>query len=374
MRLDKYILKNGKRLRFGYTTGSCATAASKAAALMLITGRPLEQIEIDTPKGWKLTLTVEDMTILEQAVSCCVVKDGGDDPDVTHGLKIYSQVTWRDDDQIVIDGGAGVGRVTRKGLPMEIGMAAINPVPRKMITEAVRSVIGFHRGVDVKISVPLGEIVAQKTFNPRLGILGGISILGTSGIVEPMSEEAYKESLAIELNLMVQEGRKEMVMVPGNYGRDLVRDYLKIDPEYIFKFSNFIGYILDEALDKKVERVLLVGHVGKLIKVAGGIFHTHSKVADGRLEILTAHLALMGVEALDLKKVMESNTTEEAVEFIYEKGYEGVFTILAEKITEKCRQRTYEKIQLGTIIFSMEYGILGSCTGAKKMVEEFQHE
>lgn len=374
MALSRYILKDGKRLRYGYTTGSCATAASKAAAWMLLKNQPLHSVEIDTPKGWRLNLSIEDIEMSSGSVSCSVVKDGGDDPDVTHGLKIHSRVQWRSDGQIIIEGGPGVGRVTRRGLPVKVGMAAINPVPRRMIEEAVRSVIGPEGGADVLISVPSGEAVAQKTFNPRLGIVGGISILGTSGIVEPMSEEAYKESLAIELNLLVEEGIRSLVMVPGNYGRDLARDQLKIPPSYIFKFSNFIGYILDEAFDKNVERILLVGHVGKIIKVAGGIFHTHSRVADGRMEILTAYLALMGASPSELKKIITSNTTEEAVDLIYDMGYEKIFDTLAEKITEKCRQRTHHRIQLGTVIFSMERGILAKCSHAKNLLEGFQNE
>lgn len=372
--LDRYIVKNGKRLRYGYTTGSCATAASKAAAFMLVNQTRINEIDIDTPKGWPLTLPLEDVQLTDTFASCSVRKDGGDDPDATHGLKIFSRVRLRTDHHIHIDGGQGVGRVTKKGLPVEVGMAAINPVPRQMIEGAVRAVIGEHRGADIEISVPLGEAVALKTFNPRLGIVGGISILGTSGIVEPMSEEAFKESLKIEMNLMVEDGFKKIVMVPGNYGRDLALHQLGIEEKYIFKFSNFIGAMLDEALDKKIEKILLIGHVGKIIKVAGGIFHTHSKVADGRLEILTAHLALRGLPIDKLSMIMESNTTEEAVELIDQWGYNHVFESLAEKITEKCNQRTYQQIEVGTVIFSMDRGILGVCPSGKKMMEEFQHE
>lgn len=375
MRLDRFILGNGKQLRYGYTTGSCAAAASKAAAIMLLEQRPVHRVALDTPKGWTLVLEVEDGSFTQQMATCAVVKDGGDDPDVTHGLKIYSKVTWRGDQAIVIDGGPGVGRVTKKGLPMPVGMAAINPVPRKMIEAAVREVIGKDRGVNVEISVPQGETVALRTFNPRLGILGGISILGTSGIVEPMSEEALKESLAIELRqLALEDGLNRLVLVPGNYGRDLARDTLGIKEQYIFRFSNFMGYILDEALDKGFQELLIIGHVGKLVKVAGGIFHTHSKIADGRLEIITAHLALMGVSPEDLRLVMECNTTEAAVNLIQAKGYGSVFNRLAEKVTEKCIQRTYGKIKIASILFSMEHGILGKCAQADTMVEGFKNE
>ncbi len=372
--LDKYIIKNGKKLRYGYTTGSCATGASKAATLMLLEGNRLEQVTIDTPKGWQLNLSIHDIVMEGNGVCCSVIKDGGDDPDATNGLKIHSCVKWREDQQIVIDGGIGVGRITKAGLPMKVGMAAINPVPRQMIEKEVRSVIGENRGVDIKIFVPNGEEIAEKTFNPRLGIVGGISILGTSGIVEPMSEEAFKESLAIELSMLKEDGVKKLVMVPGNYGRDLAREHFSIDDKYIFKTSNFIGFMLDEAMEKGIEKILLIGHVGKIVKVAGGIFHTHSKIADGRLETITAHLALMGASVEELKKIMDSNTTEEAVKWILKFGYESVFNTLAKTITEKCCQRTYHQIEIGSVIFSMEEGVLGICPKGKRLLEEFQHE
>ncbi|SCX80225.1 cobalt-precorrin-5B (C(1))-methyltransferase CbiD [Alkaliphilus peptidifermentans] len=372
--LNKYVMKNGKKLRYGYTTGSCAAAASKAAAQILLSQHSINNIEIDTPKGWRLMLPVKDIVFDKEKASCSIIKDGGDDPDATTGLSIYSQIKWRRDNIISIDGGIGVGRVTKKGLPIEVGRAAINPIPLRMIEAEVRQVIGEHRGANIEISVPKGAVIAEKTFNPRMGIIGGISILGTSGIVEPMSEEAFKESLSIEMNLLIEDGITKLVMVPGNYGRDLALDKLHIDNKYIFKFSNFIGYILDDALDKKIEKILLIGHIGKIIKVAGGIFHTHSKVADGRLEILTAHLALMGAAPSELEVIMNSNTTEEAVEWVKKYGYEEVFTVLAKKITEKSIQRTYGEIQIGTIIFSMEEGILGICPSGKILMEEFKHE
>ncbi|WP_026477237.1 cobalt-precorrin-5B (C(1))-methyltransferase CbiD [Alkaliphilus transvaalensis] len=372
--LDKYVLKNGKKLRYGYTTGSCATAASKAAALMLLEGEAVEEIQIDTPKGWQLRLKINDILWEKEGVCCSVTKDGGDDPDATNGLKIHSRVKWRQDNQIIIDGGIGVGRVTKGGLPIEIGKAAINPVPRQMIDRAVRGIIGEDRGVDIEIFVPEGARVGARTFNPRLGIVGGISILGTSGIVEPMSEEAFKDSLAIELSMMKAEGVDKLVMVPGNYGRDLARDHYNLSQKYLFKTSNFIGFMLDEGLNKGIKKILLIGHVGKIVKVAGGIFHTHSKIADGRLEVMTAHLALMGATKDQLQRVMESNTTEEAVKWIKTFGYEAVFHSLTEKISEKCRLRTHQEIEIGTIMFSMEEGILGVCATAQRLLEEFKNE
>lgn len=372
--MEQYIIKNGKKLRYGYTTGSCAAAAAKAAAKMLLEGRHINTIDIATPKGWPLQLQVSDVKITELEASCCVIKDAGDDPDITNGVAIYGRVSWRRDYKICIRGGIGVGIVTKPGLPVPIGEAAINPMPIKMITEAVRDIIGHDRGINIEIYVPEGEKIAEKTFNPRLGIVGGISILGTTGIVEPMSEEAFKDSLALELKMAKAEGIDKIVLVPGNYGRDVARDTFGIGDKYIFKASNFIGFMLDKALEIGIEKILFIGHAGKIVKVAGGVFHTHSQVADGRLEILTAHLALMKAPNELLHKVMGSNTTEEAIEWIIKYNYKEVFQILAEKITEKCRQRTYHKLSFATVVFSMNEGILGVCPSVKELVGEYKDE
>ncbi|SET24072.1 cobalt-precorrin 5B C1-methyltransferase [Natronincola peptidivorans] len=367
--MDKYMIKNGKRLQYGYTTGSCAAAASKAAANMLMTGEPLEEITIATPKGWDLKLRVIDPKIEGPWASCSIKKDAGDDPDVTHGLLIYSKVKWRQDNKINIQGGRGVGRVTKKGLPAAVGKAAINPIPLQMIEKEVREMIGYEKGLDIEIFVPKGEEIAKKTFNPRLGIEGGISILGTSGIVEPMSEEAWKDSLGLEIAMLKEEGIDKLIFVPGNYGRDLVKNTYQFQDKYIIKTSNFIGFMLDKAVEHGIKQILLVGHLGKLAKVAGGIFHTHSRVADGRREILAAYLALLGASPHEVKTVLTSNTTEEAVSYIRQIKKEKIFPILAQKITEKTRERTEEKVQIGSVIFTMEEGILAICPEGKKLLE-----
>lgn len=372
--MEQYIIKNGKKLRYGYTTGSCAAAASKAAAKMLLEGESLSNIDIATPKGWPLKLQIRDSRVSEKEASCGVIKDAGDDPDITNGIGIYSRVSWRIDNKIIIRGGFGVGIATKPGLPIAIGEAAINPVPLRMIEEEVRRIIGFKRGLDIEIFVPEGAKIAERTFNPRLGIVGGISILGTSGIVEPMSEEAFKDSLALELKMAKAEGIDKIVLVPGNYGRDVAKNNFKISDKYIFKASNFIGFMLDKALEVGIEKVLFIGHVGKIVKVAGGIFHTHSHIADGRLEILTAHLALMAAPYELIEKVMKSNTTEEATEWIIKYNYQEVFPVLAAIISEKCRQRTLNKIKLATVVFSMQEGILGLCPSVNQLVEEFKDE
>lgn len=282
-------------MRYGFTTGSCAAAASKAAAYMLLTGKAKNKITIQTPKGIAYTADITDIKRSENEVSCAVIKDGGDDPDVTTGAYIYASVRILHSDTsalckkrqdlviINIDGGDGVGRVTKPGLDQPVGNAAINHVPREMIEKEVREVcelLDFKGTLDITISVPKGKELAKKTFNPRLGIVDGISILGTSGIVEPMSSQALIDTIRVELRQRYSFGYDYVVVAPGNYGLDFMKESYGYDLDRSVKCSNFIGETIDMAADMGFKRMLLTGHIGKLIKVAGGIMNTHSREAD----------------------------------------------------------------------------------------------
>ena len=271
-------------------------AAAKAAAVMLLTGRRLETVALLTPKGIRLTLPVEEIRAEADRVSCAVRKDGGDDPDVTTGSLIFAEVSRRDGTDIVIDGGKGVGRVTKPGLDQPVGAAAINSVPRQMIRACVEEVqaLADHRGgLRVVISAPEGEALAKRTFNPRLGIQGGISILGTTGIVEPMSEKALVDTIAVELRQRREQGAAYALLTPGNYGADFIREGLGLDPDRAVQVSNFIGDGVDLCRQLGFRGALLVAHVGKLVKLAGGMLNTHSRYGDCRLELLAAHAALL---------------------------------------------------------------------------------
>ena len=282
-----YTLKDGKKLQFGYTTGTCAAAAAKAATLLLLTGRVPETVHILTPKGIALDLEVLEPRRAEGAASCAIQKYSGDDPDVTNGILVFAKVRARPEPGILIDGGVGVGRVTKPGLKQAIGEAAINPVPREMIRLAAEEALdecGQVTGLSIIISVPEGVEIAQKTFNPRLGIEGGISILGTSGIVEPMSEDALVESIELEIRQKHALGRKRLFITPGNYGADFAKAVCSMDETELVKCSNYIGRTLDIAAAEGFREVLLIGHVGKLVKLSGGIMNTHSREGDGRAE------------------------------------------------------------------------------------------
>lgn len=373
--MEEYVYIDGKKYKRGYTTGSCATAAAKAAAYMLLTKFPIEVINIDTPKGIPLNLKVENINIQDDYVECSIRKDGGDDIDATHNMHIYARAEFIDSKEIIITGGNGVGRVTKKGLGIEIGESAINKTPRNMINNEVRKVIGEDKGVKITIFAPEGELIAKKTFNPRLGIVGGISIIGTTGIVEPMSDEGWKKSLSIELEMKKAQGMDKIILVPGNHGEMFIKETLGIDIKYIVRTSNFIGYMLKEAQRIGFKKILMAGHLGKYVKIAGGIFNTHSKVADARNEILLANLALMNAPFELIKKVNECLTTEEFIEIINSKEYEGykeIYNILS----NKCRERidiylNDEEINVEVMIFSMEKELLGQSEKASDLKEIF---
>ena len=373
--MEEYVYIDGKKYKRGYTTGSCATAAAKAASYMLLTKFPIEVVNIDTPKGIPLNLKVENINIQDDYVECSIRKDGGDDIDATHNMHIYARAEFIDSKEIIITGGNGVGRVTKKGLGIEIGESAINQTPRNMINNEVRKVIGEDKGVKITIFAPEGELIAKKTFNPRLGIVGGISIIGTTGIVEPMSDEGWKKSLSIELEMKKAQGMDKIILVPGNHGEMFIKETLGIDIKYIVRTSNFIGYMLKEAQRIGFKKILMAGHLGKYVKIAGGIFNTHSKVADARNEILLANLALMNAPFELIKKVNECLTTEEFIEIINSKEYEGykeIYNILS----NKCRERidiylNDEEIDVEVMIFSMEKELLGQSEKASDLKEIF---
>ena len=271
--MEEFIVKGGKKLRLGCTTGSCAAAAAKAAACLLLTGRPMEQATLVTPTGVRIALPVQTLQTAAGSVTCAVEKDQSDDPDVTRGALITATVSRTGGSGVTIDGGEGVGRVTKPGLDQPVGAAAINSVPRQMILEGVeeiRALADSRCGLRVEISVPGGEALAKKTFNPRLGILGGISILGTTGIVEPMSQRALIETIRVELRQRREGGAEYVLLTPGNYGSDFIRDGLGLDPAMAVQTSNFIGDALELCGELGFRGALLVGHVGKLVKLAGG--------------------------------------------------------------------------------------------------------
>ena len=374
--VSKEIGRTRSGLRYGWTTGSCAEAAAKAAAQMLFGGEEIRHVRLMTPKGIELYLDVESVTWMPDYAECAVRKYSGDDPDVTDGLLIFAKVERCGGDQILLDGGAGVGRVTKPGLEQQIGQAAINKVPRKMITEEVSGVCreyGYSGGVKVLISIPEGEETAKKTFNPRLGITGGLSVLGTSGIVEPMSEKALTDTIYLEMKMLHESGCSYCYAVPGNYGIDFLTESLRIDPDLAVKCSNYVGETIDDAKLLGMKGLLMIGHVGKFIKLAAGVMNTHSRQADCRMEVFASHAAMAGADTDTVKAVMDCLNTTEAVRILKGKGLlQDVMKTVMERIEFYLRQRAGEELQIGAIVFSSEEGILGQTENAARLSEKIE--
>ena len=373
--MDDYAYVNGKKLRKGFTTGTCATAATAAAISMILNQDIEEKVTVSTANGVEVTMDIKDPSFGELTASAAVEKDGGDDADATHGLLIYSTVTLLpDSNDIEIDGGEGVGRVTQKGLKCDVGMAAINPTPRAMIEKTARQLLGPNCGAKIIISVPGGEETAKLTYNSRLGIVGGISILGTTGIVNPMSEESWKASITIELTMLYNQGYRSVVLAPGNYGEDFATNVLGIPPHRIVNMSNFVGHVLKEVQRIGFTRVLMVGHMGKFVKVAGGIFSTHSKDSDARMEIIMANLALLGAPVELLEKVDQCITTDAAGTLIEEYRYEEVYQVLVDKMkfrSERLLRNRKPEVSIDVVTFGTEAGYLASTQTLEEIAEEW---
>ena len=370
------IIKGAKSLKYGYTTGSCATAAAKAAAYQLLTGESIDTVHLHTPKGFELDLVVQTHQQTATAIQCSIVKDAGDDPDVTHGITIYARVTKVDKPGICIEGGEGIGRVTKPGLKIEVGQAAINPGPRQTIHYELQKLCDkyqYTKGLAVLIEAPEGVEIAKKTFNPRLGIVGGISILGTTGIVEPMSEKAIIDTIYTEIDMMKAAGFKHLLVCPGNYGLNFMTQQLQLEGTKAIKCSNFIGETLDYASYLGFESMLLVGHVGKLIKLAAGIMNTHSKYADGRMEIICAHAAKLGATQDVLQQLWEAVTTDEAIKCLETVGLVGpVMESIMLKIQEHVDYRVRGKLKVQVIVFSDVYGYLGDFKDREEVMTQIK--
>lgn len=376
---DYYVIRNQKKLRFGYTTGSCAAGAARGAARLLLGEDEISEVELMTPKGILLHLEILDRKRSENAASCAVRKDAGDDPDTTNGILVYAKVEKfliRSDmeDRIVIDGGIGVGRVTKPGLSQKVGETAINPVPRAMILQAVEEIADqyhYEGGLKVTISVPEGEKIARKTFNPRLGIVGGISILGTSGIVEPMSEKALIDSIRVEMTQHAAMGEQYMLVTPGNYGADYLREHMELPFEKNIKCSNYVGETIDMAVDMGVKGILFISHIGKFVKVAAGIMNTHSHSADARMEVLCSNAIRAGGDLACARSILQCNTTDEALRVLDENH---ILKETMKEITDRIQfyldHRSYQQILLGAVIFSNEYGYLGQTANAAELIDK----
>ena len=371
--VEEYQFSYGKNLRCGYTTGSCATAAAKAAAVMLLSGERIELVRIDTPKGIVLNLEPLEVILTDDYVCCAIRKDSGDDPDDTNGVLVYAKVEKTSEPGIKLCGGIGVGTVTKPGLACSVGEPAINPTPRKMITSELTKVmeeVNYTGGLQVTIFIPEGVEIAKKTFNPRLGIVGGLSVLGTSGIVEPMSERALIETIHVEVKAQKARGNKNLLVFFGNYGEDYSRDVLKLDISDRVTCSNYVGELLDYAVFCGFETLLIIGHAGKLVKLAQGVMNTHSKYADCRTEVMALQAMLHGASKEVGQEIYDCLTTDEVTKILKREGlFEPVMQEVAKKIDFYMQHRVHGKIKTGALMFSHVHGILGKTEFADELIE-----
>lgn len=345
-----------KQLKEGYTTGACATAASVASVLWQKTGKCPKYVQIDTPIGRTLVLDVFET---EQFGKCYVIKDGGDDPDVTHGCQVHSfvELQEKEEGQILFCAGNGVGIVTEEGLKVSKGEPAINPVPREMMRKELEKLIGKQNAV-ITISIPDGEELAKKTLNPKLGIIGGLSILGTTGIVRPMSEDALKDSLLLELQMRKNQGVKELLLSPGLSGETMAKAYLGQDICSI-QMGNYVGFMIEEAAELGFEKLIIAGAVGKILKLSAGIMNTHSHIADGRNEILCTHSALLGASKEVVQELYKTKTTKKAMEILRREGLMDIWKEIGKRAVDYCTVRSGYRLKVRVILFDDQGNAIG---------------
>lgn len=375
-------IRDKDELKRGYTTGTCSAAATYGAFYQLVNGEFPEFCNIVLPKGEKIKLKPEDKKVDDKTASCAIMKFSGDDPDVTNGTYVYSEIRLidkkefllkREDnsyitigERFILKAGKGVGIVTKAGLACDIGKPAINPVPQKMIKEVLENlanIYGFEGYAQITISIPKGIELAQRTFNPKLGIVGGISVLGTTGIVEPMSEKALIDTIKVEIDVIKAQGADKIVITPGNYGKDFLDKNTEIKEESCVKCSNFIGEAISYAVKKGFSHIILSGHLGKLIKVSDGILNTHSKYGDERMRIICDLLKELNTDNRIVDEISKCVMVDEAVRILEELGLKTkIMNLVGENILKVLRNEAEKlektNIKFDVIVFSNKYGLL----------------
>ncbi len=374
---EMYVYRNSEKLRCGFTTGTCAASASKASAFMLLSGIKTDFSDIITPSGAELHIPVSEQIMNSEFSSCSVKKDSGDDPDITNGVLVYSKVKLISEG-VKILGGEGIGIVTRDGLDQPVGEYAINSVPRKMIKQAVCEVaeeFGYSGGFEIEISIPQGVELAKKTMNSHIGIMGGISVIGTTGIVEPMSNKAMIDTIKLEQNVLKKTGARNLLLTLGNYSDTYIKDNLPFDLKKSVKCSNYIGDAIDTALENEFESVLVVGHIGKLVKLGAGIMNTHSSFADGRMEVIITCGVLAGMSTDILKKIPDCATVDAALDIVKDAGFlDAVLDILIKKIEYYLKLKVRESIKIGAVVFSFKHDFTLKTSDADELIKLISEE
>ncbi len=354
-------------LRSGYTTGACAAAGVKATLILLTTGKVVSEVEITALDGTPLTIPIARVEKVADGVRAEVIKFSGDDPDITNGASVFTTIKKISGDEIIFRAGIGVGRITKAGLQLKVGEPAINPGPRRLIRN-VAAEFGVG-GLEVEISIPAGVELAKKTLNPILGVEGGLSIIGTTGVLRPMSEEAFKNSLVPQIDVAKAAGFDELIFVPGKIGETIAKK-LGFDDGAIIQTSNFIGFMLEAAVEREIKKIILCGHIGKLAKVAAGVFHTHNRVADARLETLAAYAAAEGLSSSEVQKILDANTTEDAAQIISSNHLERVYKKIAARASLRAERYVFGKLKVSTILVDFAGNILGTDSDGRNIIDK----
>ena len=353
------------KFEYGYTTGSCAAGAAKGAAYGLLQGTIPDSIDLLTPADVTLQLSLLHRKVGDGFAECAVRKYSGDDPDITNGCEIHVRVERSSGNGIRFIAGDGVGTVTKPGLQVPKGEPAINPVPRSMIRQSLEDVLGTLGGIDVRVTVPEGKELAKKTFNGRLGIVDGISIIGTTGIVRPMSLDSFKVSLLCGLDVAKAAGHESVVLVPGSIGETGFKKHFKIEGDQIIQMSNFVGFMLDESVKRGFKSVIIGGHPGKLTKLIRGDFYTHSSESEPANDILINLFKKAEIDSAVICELEESPTVEGMVEIMRKHNRLDIFNSVADDVQEAAYRYVSSKTEIGTIMFDMKKNIVGTSKGFK---------
>lgn len=371
-----------KQLKGGYTTGACLAAGAKAGAMIMQGEDPGDRVDIVALDGTPLQIPIASVELLAHGVKVEIIKDAGDDPDITNGTSVFITFSFLTQEQlqpvygqsilyqqILFEAGQGIGHATKQGLSLAVGEPAINPGPRQLVYNSIKDIIG-DKACLVRVDIPAGTELATKTLNPVLGIEGGISVIGTTGVLRPMSEEAFKNSLVPQIEVAKAAGFTTQIFVPGKIGERIATSW-GLPTEAMVQTSNFIGFMLEAGADHGLERILLFGHIGKLAKVAAGVFHTHNRVGDARLEVLAAYSAAQGMPAEGVQRILQAVTTEEALPVIEEYGLQSVYQVIAARASYRAERLLFNRLQVGTVLVTLQGKLLGMDETAKEIGRDF---
>lgn len=352
-----------RKLRTGFTTGTCATAGTKAAVLAILDQKKVDSVKVSLPKKNSIIIKIERCEFEKKKARCLVIKNGGDDPDVTHGAEIWTEVILTNKPkQIEIDGGIGVGRVTKPGLGLEIGSAAINPTPKKMIEENILEIgkkILEKNGISVIITVPKGKELAQKTDNPRLGIINGISILGTTGIVIPYSTASFAAAIRQSLDVTIAMGNDTVVLTTGGRSEDFARNMIILPDHCFVQMGDFAGYTIQQCVKKKIKKIHVGGFIGKLTKIGMGVKQTHVKGSKVDTEFLSKLAQKCNAEKRVADEIIKANTARHAYEIAVKEKVLGFFDSICNEVYKQLREHSQNRLEIDVIMFDFEGKIIG---------------